>query len=237
MKKTVVITQSNYIPWRGYFDLIRRADELILLDGVQFTRRDWRNRNTIKTPDGARWLTVPVQTKGGFHQSVDETRVSATDWAEAHIRTIDANYRKAAGYGAVAPWLHEALRTAGREPMLSDLNRSLLEAVLAKLNIQLPIRFCREVLPAAQLKTLDPTDRLVSLSKAAGASCYLSGPAAKAYLETDKFTRHGVEVAWMQYGPYPEYRQCWGAFVDQLSIVDLLLNCGADSANYLAKSS
>lgn len=236
MQKTVVITQSNYIPWRGYFHMLRQADELILLDGVQFTRRDWRNRNTIKTPNGAHWLTVPVQTRGGFHQSIDKTRVSDPGWAETHIRTIDANYRKAQGYAAAAPWLYDALRTAGRQAMLSDLNRSLLEAVLAKLEINIPIRFCREVLPAGQLKTMAPTDRLVSLSKATGATCYLSGPAAKTYLETEKFAQQGITVAWMQYGPYPEYRQCWGPFVDHLSIIDLLLNCGADSALYLATS-
>jgi hypothetical protein len=236
MQKTVIIIQSNYVPWRGYFDMARRADEVILLDSVQFTRRDWRNRNTLKTPQGVHWLTVPVRTKGAFRQSIYDTQVSDSRWTEAHIRTIDANYRKAGAYDAVAPWLFQALRAAGRNASLSDINRSLQEAVLAKLGIGVPIRFCRDVLPVEETKDMGPTDRLVALSRAAGASCYLSGPAAKTYLETDKFARHGIEVAWMEYGPYPEYRQCWGPFVDHLSIIDLLLNCGVDSIRYLAKS-
>src|ERR1700730_393932 len=102
---TVVITQSNYLPWRGYFDLLRSADEVILLDSVQYTRRDWRNRNRIKTSSGPVWLTIPVEVKGRYHQPIDEVRVSDPTWSDRHRRAIDMAYRRAPHYAEVAGWL------------------------------------------------------------------------------------------------------------------------------------
>jgi len=101
--KTVVITQSNYIPWRGYFDLLRSADEVVLLDSVQYTRRDWRNRNQIKTADGTAWLTIPVEVKGRYTQAIEETRIADPRWAARHIKAIESAYARAAYYDAVAP--------------------------------------------------------------------------------------------------------------------------------------
>ena len=70
MGKRVAIVQSCYIPWKGYFDLINGVDEFILLDDVQYSRANWRNRNRIKTPDGTAWLTIPVRGKGRYHQKI-----------------------------------------------------------------------------------------------------------------------------------------------------------------------
>ena len=108
------IVQSNYLPWRGYFDLIRRADELILLDSVQYTRRDWRNRNIIKTPAGPQWITVPVEAKGQYYAAIDEVRVDDPGFAAKHVRAIELNYRKAAAFKETAPWLFDLLLEAGR---------------------------------------------------------------------------------------------------------------------------
>ncbi len=119
MTKTVVITQSNYIPWRGYFDLLRSADEVVLLESVQYTRRDWRNRNVIKTPQGTTWLTIPVEAKGRYLQALDETRISDSRWADSHIRTIELAYSRAPHFADTVPWLFDLLRGVAAEPLLT----------------------------------------------------------------------------------------------------------------------
>src|SRR6476661_5616886 len=93
--KSIAIVQSNYIPWKGYFDMIRSVDEFILYDDVQYTRRDWRNRNRIKSSHGAQWLTIPVEVKGKYLQKIKETRVSDRLWARNHWRTLCCCYGKA----------------------------------------------------------------------------------------------------------------------------------------------
>ena len=94
-RKCVAIVQSSYIPWKGYFDLIRAVDEFILLDDVQFTRRDWRSRNRIKTPQGLMWLTIPVQSKGRYLQTIQETCVAESDWSGKHWASLRANSARA----------------------------------------------------------------------------------------------------------------------------------------------
>ena len=93
--KKVAIVQSNYIPWKGYFDMIASVDEFILYDDMQFTRRDWRNRNLIKTPTGLQWLTIPVKVKGKFEQKIRETEIEGHDWAKTHWQSLVHNYGKA----------------------------------------------------------------------------------------------------------------------------------------------
>ena len=227
--KTVVITQSNYIPWRGYFAMIAQADELVLLESVQYTRRDWRNRNRIKTPTGLQWLTIPVEVKGKFLQTIDETRVADSGWAENHIRSLEANYRRADAFQETSPWLFGCLRRAAESPLLSEVNAQLLDEICRFLQIGTAIRRCTDVLPRSELIDMDPTERLLNLCIACGATRYISGPAAKAYMDVEKFNRSGIDIQWMAYSGFPEYPQCWGAFEPQVSIVDLLLCRGVGS--------
>ena len=144
--KVVLITQSNYLPWKGYFDLIRAADEMIILDSVQYTRRDWRNRNIIKTPNGPLWLTVPVEVKGRYAQAIDETLIANSDWAAGHIRNVEFNYKRAAGFAETAPWLIETLSSVAAIPELSQVNERLIAAICAKLGITTPMRRCTDLL-------------------------------------------------------------------------------------------
>src|SRR4051812_22060810 len=132
--KRVAIVQSNYIPWKGYFDLIASVDEFILYDDMQYTRRDWRNRNQLKTPQGVQWLTVPVKVKGKYHQSIRETEIDGTDWAGSHWKTLAQNYRRAPHFEEVASVFeeHYLRRTYSH---LSALNRALTEAVCGYLGI------------------------------------------------------------------------------------------------------
>ena len=236
MTRTVVITQSNYLPWRGYFDLLRSADEVILLDSVQYTRRDWRNRNRIKTASGPAWLTVPVEVKGRYHQTIDETQIADSTWADSHRRSIDMAYRRAPHFAETSAWLDPLLASLAQEPMLSSVNETLLRAICSRLGLAVAFRRCTDVLDRETLLDMDPTLRLVELAAAVGANRYLSGPAAKAYLDERVFADRGIEVAWMNYAGYPDYPQQWGAFEPQVSVIDLMFNMGADAPNLLNRT-
>jgi hypothetical protein len=233
--KTVVITQSNYIPWRGYFDMLRSADEVILLDSVQYTRRDWRNRNRIKTAGGLAWLSIPVEAKGRFEQAIDETRIADNDWAARHLRSIELAYRRAPHFSAVFPWLSGVLSEIGSEPLLSSVNRHLLRAISHRLGITVRILCCSDVLERGALCGMIASERLAVLAAARGATRYLSGPAAKDYLNVDLFSSRGIEVVWMDYQGYPDYPQLWGPFEPFVSVVDLLLNTGDEALQYLTR--
>ncbi len=233
MSKTVVITQSNYLPWRGGFDLFRRADEVILLDSVQYTRRDWRNRNVIKTANGPTWLTIPVEVKGRYSQAVDETRIVISDWAKNHRRTIEHAYRRAACFDGEAPFIFDLLDRVAGEAMLSAVNAMTLRALCERLGIATPIRHCVDVLDRERLQSMDPTSRLVALCAATGATRYISGPTARAYLNEKSFEAAGIEVGWMSYEGYAAYPQIGDAFEPRVSIIDLLLNTGPKAAEFI----
>jgi hypothetical protein len=226
--KTVAIVQSNYIPWKGYFDLVNLADELILLDHVQYTRRDWRNRNRIKSPTGPLWLTIPVQVKGRYEQRIDETRVAGPEWAARHWRTIATSYAGAERFSDHAAALERLFADAADEVLLSRINHRFLTAICAMLGIRTAISWSTDYAVTGRR-----TETLLDLCRQAGATTYLSGPAARAYLDESAFAAAGVAVRWMEYGGYPEYPQVHPPFVHEVSVVDLLLNTGRDAAKYL----
>jgi len=224
--KRVAISQSNYIPWKGYFDLIAYVDEFVLFDDMQFTKRDWRNRNLIKTPTGLQWLTVPVVVKGRYDQKIKDTEISGTEWINVHLRSFRANYARAAFFGQVMqlvePVYHEGHKT------ISLLNRRLIEILSGHIGCHTLFRDSSEF---ALLD--DKSARLADICAQAGASTYVSGPAAKAYLDETPFRERGIEVEWFDYGDYPKYPQLWGEFEHGVSIVDLLFNCGPEAARYM----
>ena len=133
--KRIAILQSNYIPWKGYFDMIAAVDEFILYDDMQYTRRDWRNRNQIKTPQGVQWLTVPVLVKGKYHQKIRETEIDGTDWAAAHWKALLQNYRRASHFPEIASWL-KPLYLEQDFTHISQLNRRFIEAICNYLAIK-----------------------------------------------------------------------------------------------------
>jgi hypothetical protein len=230
MPKTVAILQSNYVPWKGYFDLMRSVDEFILYDDVQYTRRDWRNRNRFKSPAGVRWLTIPVHVKGRYHQRIDETLVSDEDWAERHWSTLRAWYGQAPFYERYRPALEEVYLGMD-ERHLSRINRRLLELLMGLLGIVTPITWSTEYAASGS-----GTERLLSLCRAAKATCYLSGPAAREYLEEGCFQAEGIEVKWMNYDGYPMYDQLYPPFDHHVSVLDLLFNVGDEAPRYLVRS-
>jgi hypothetical protein len=225
--KKVAILQSNYIPWKGYFDMIAAVDEFILYDDMQYTRRDWRNRNQIKTPQGVQWLTVPVLVKGKYHQKIRETEIDGIEWQAAHWKTLVQNYRRAPHFTEIASWL-EPIYLQENFTHISQLNRRLIEAICAYLGIQTTIT------SSWDYTLLDgKTERLADLCMQAGGAEYISGPAAKDYIDETVFTQMGLELSWFDYKGYPEYPQLWGEFTHGVTILDLLFNCGKRSPLYM----
>jgi hypothetical protein len=230
MAKAVAIVQSCYIPWKGYFDLISSVDEFVLYDDRQFTRRDWRNRNRIKTRQGTRWLTIPVETKGRYHQRIDETEISDPRWAEQHLKTLRHNYA-AAPYFADYRELLESLYRTPTERLLSSVNRRFLEAIAEVLGITTTLSWSTDY-DAEGTKT----DRLVSLCRAAGATDYVSGPRARSYLDEAAFAEAGIRVSYFDYTGYPEYEQLHPPFEHAVTILDLILNAGPAAPLYMKGS-
>lgn len=227
MSKRIAIIQSNYIPWKGYFDIIRAVDEFVFLDDAQFTRRDWRNRNRIKTSNGTIWLTIPVVSKGRFEQAIDETAI-AEPWADRHWETLRMSYARAPCFAAFESPVRALYERAAAETMLSHVNSLLIRGVCDILGIATRIAWSRDY-PVQGTKT----DRLLSICRAAAATHYLSGPAAKVYMELDKFAAADIDVDFVDYAGYPEYPQLHGAFEHGVSILDLLFHTGADAIRYM----
>ncbi|MFP3502374.1 WbqC family protein [Burkholderia sp. SIMBA_062] len=225
--KRIAIVQSNYIPWKGYFDLIAATDEFILYDDAQYTRRDWRNRNQIKTPQGVQWLTVPVRVKGRYHQSIRETEIDGTDWAEQHWTRLRQNYARAPHFARYAPEL-EALYLQGRHDTLSALNLAMLTWVNRQLGIATRMSSSSDYTLEG-----DRTDKLLNLCLQAGATEYLSGPAARDYLDESRFAAAQVAVRWFDYPAYPPYAQLWGEFVHGVTVLDVLFHCGPDARRHV----
>lgn len=229
--KRVAISQSNYIPWKGYFDMIARVDEFVLFDDVQFTKRDWRNRNLIKTASGSAWLTIPVASKSKFEQRICDTEVDDPDWSRRHWRTICLAYQKAPFWHVVADDLEALYHKCAEESSLSRINHSFLTTICLMLGIKTKLSWSMDYGGSGR-----KSDRLISICRAAGAGIYLSGPAAKAYLDEGAFAASGLEVEWMDYSRYREYPQQHGAFEHGVSVIDLLANLGPGAASYLKAS-
>jgi hypothetical protein len=225
--KRVAIVQSSYIPWKGYFDLIRTVDEFILLDDVQFTKRDWRSRNAIKTKDGVAWLTIPVQTKGKYLQTIAETTVSDPEWAQRHWRTIRGAYARTRYFDAYAGPL-EALYGAPPSDRLSDINHAFIVALCSALGISTPITWSSEYHPRE-----GRNERLIDLCVKAGATEYLSGPAARDYIDHDAFGAAGVSVHFADYAGYAEYEQPHPPFEHFVSAIDLLFCAGPRARDFM----
>jgi hypothetical protein len=229
-RKTVAILQSNYIPWKGYFDLIRQADEFVLYDEVQYTRRDWRNRNRIKTPHGTQWLTIPVQVKGKYTQAIKDTRISEADWARVHWKALSCCYGSAPLFRACRETF-ESFYLGTPSEFLSDINRDLIERVCGLLGIRTRITQSMDYRAEAEERSA----RLLEICLRAGATEYLSGPAARDYLDEQLFEQAGVGVRWMDYSGYPEYPQLHPPFEHAVSVLDLLFMTGPDAGRYLER--
>lgn len=229
MSKKIAILQSNYIPWKGYFDLINSVDEFIIYDDMQYTVDDWRNRNRIKTGQGIQWMTIPVSKKGRLNKKISEIKVADARWTKKHWNTLTNSYAKADHFKDYADLFEDLyLNKANALESLSEINCLFMTEINRILGIATKIRWSSEF-ELGEGKT----QRLLNICKQSNADIYLSGPAASDYLDEDVFNREGIDVEWMDYSNYPQYTQLHGAFDHGVTILDLLFNTGDEATHYM----
>ena len=224
--KKVCITQSNYIPWKGYFKNISDVDVFVLYDDMQYTKRDWRNRNLIKTPDGLKWLTIPVEVRGKFTQRINEVMISDKSWQKNHLLTIKQFYKKSKYYREIIDIVEFWYNKASFE-YLSDINLHFIRSICDFYDIKTTIIKSDEFDMEG-----DRTDKLVGICNQLGATSYYTGPAARNYMEESKFTVHNISVNYFQYDNYPEYDQLYAPYQHGVTILDMIFNLGYEGKTF-----
>ncbi len=207
--------------------MLARCDVFVVYDDVQYTRRDWRNRNRIKTAQGTQWLTIPVLNKSKFDQQIREAKIDASQvWLPKHLNAIKLNYKKAPYFDAVYPMIEQSLSI--RSESLLDVCLSTLTEIQKYLSIDCKVVLSSELCSESQ----ERQERLIELCKMAGITWYYNGAAGKTLYQEKPFASEGITLAFQEY-THPTYRQLWGEFVSHLSIVDLLFNHGPESLSVL----
>lgn len=219
------IIQSSYLPWKGYFDIINDVDIFVFLDDVQFTTRDWRTRNKIKTPGGIKWISVPVIN--GIDRMINEVKIDySQDWREKHKKTIHHSYAASEYYNTYKDDILGIYKN--KYETISELNISVIKKISALLGIE------TDFVSSKDLKTSGKKDdKLIEICQKIGADYYLSGPSAKDYIVESKFEEAGIRLEYKDYSGYPEYPQLWGEFDHYVSIIDLIFNCGEKTSYYI----
>lgn len=222
----VAINQSNYVPWKGYFDIIHDVDVFLFYDDVQYTKNDWRNRNQVKTRTGLQWLTIPTGTD--LKRRICDVCIESNNWQRKHWQTLTQLYGKAPFFRDYTPFLTEVyIEREWRN--LSELNQFLIRTIAHEfLGIRTPMHQASEF-PS----TGTSQERVLSLLKAVQADVYVSGPAAKAYLDAERFRNAGIQVVWKDYSEYPEYPQFHPPFQHTVTILDLLFHAGPRAPFYI----
>ena len=222
----VAIIQSNYIPWKGYFDIIHDVDLFIFYDDLQYTSRDWRNRNIMKTKDGPAWLTVPVGSDR--RRLICEVEMKSSEWQKKHWHSLKESYGKAPFFREYVHLL-EKFYLRVRWPNLSEMNQHMVKLISKEcLGIKTDFQDSREY-DLTRRKQF----RLLELLKRVEASTYVSGPAAKTYIDEETFRSKGIRVIWKDYTGYPEYSQLYPPFRHDVSVLDLLFHTGPDAPWYI----
>jgi hypothetical protein len=225
--KRGVITQSNYIPWKGYFDSIKKVDVFVVYDDMQYTKRDWRNRNMIKSAQGLKWLSIPVEVKGKYFQKINETKIADKSWNLSHWEILKQNYKTAAHFKEMSEWIEPLYQNCNFD-FLTDVNLHYIHAICGFFQINTEIRLSSEFELAEE-----KTQRLVNICKDLHITDYYSGPAAKAYMDESRFANETINVHYWDYSNYPEYKQLYPPFEHGVSILDLIFNEGPNSIQYL----
>lgn len=225
--KSAMISQSNYIPWKGYFDSIAMVDVFVVYDDMQYTKRDWRNRNLIKTPNGLKWISIPIEVKGKFNQKINEAIISDRNWNKEHLNYLKQNYKKSLYYNEVIDWV-EYIYMNCTYKFLSEINLYFIKNFMNYLDIQTQIIDSRNI-----CLTGDKTEKLINICKDIGVNKYFTGSAAKEYLDESLFSNNNIEVNYFEYSGYKEYPQLYGDFNHNVSILDLIFNCGNNSKNFV----
>ncbi len=223
----VVILQPGYLPWLGFFDQLRRADCFVIYDDVQYTKRDWRNRNRIKTQAEAKYLTVPIINRGRFDQLIKEAEIDySQNWTRKHLATILANYKRTPFFENYFPTLIDILNSQTK--YLLDLNIKVIRACANWLGIKTQL-----ILSSDLSISGSSTMRLINICQHLKADYYLTGDAASNYLDKTLFDKVNIKLEYHSY-KHPVYRQLYPPFLPYMSIIDLLFNHGAESLAILS---
>ena len=222
----VAILQSNYIPWKGYFDLINSCDVFVLYDDMQYTKNDWRNRNKIQTRQGLKWLTIPVRQEN-LSQRINQTMTIDHRWRKKHWAMLSQNYAKAP-YFKEHKEVFENIYLNMDDVYLSEINYKFIIAINEIMGIGTTIMRSDEfeLMPGK-------SERLLDICQKLNADRYFSGPSAREYLDLDLFQQKGIQVEWMNYDNYPVYKQLNQCFEHGVSILDVIFNIGPESQKYL----
>lgn len=226
--KKIAILQSNYIPWKGVFDMINSVDTFVFLEDVKYTEHDWRNRNKILVGNEEKWLSVPIKNSGRRGQKIYETEIeTSSKWQRKHYNSFEINYSKAKYYKEFK-WILEQLYLNKQWTNLSELNIYAIKLICNVLGIK--TEFINSIdLDCKGIKD----DKIIEICKKLKATTYLSGPAAKNYIIPQKFKDNNILLEYIDYY-YLEYEQIKGEFVTHgVTILDLIFNCGIDSSFYI----
>jgi hypothetical protein len=224
----VAIHQPQFLPWLGYFHKLARSDVFCLLDTVQYKKNEFQNRNRIKTSNGWQWLTVPVTYR--FPQRICEVGMNHTvDWQRKHLQAFKTHYRKAPFFDTYIEKFEEFYR----QPfdLLGEINGTCILLLMELLGLERKLVLASSL----QLETDDPTLRLVKICQALEGDVYLSGRDGANYMDMATFHSHRLEIVFQDFN-HPEYPQCYGPFEPNLSVVDLLFNCGPDSLSIIKEA-
>jgi hypothetical protein len=222
--KKIAIVQSNYIPWKGFFDIVNDVDAFVFLDSVQMTKRDWRTRNKVKTPNGTEWLTVPFS--GGRNQLIYEVEIVQNDWQKKHLKSLQNNYFRATyfkEYQFLLDWLYST-----PHKNLSEFNIQTTKMICEILGIDTIFYTSMEI---GAEGTKD--ERIINICKALDADTYLTGPTARDYIDERNFEEADITLLFKDYSNYPAYTQLFPPFDHAVSILDVLFNCGAEAPYYI----
>ena len=225
--KKIAILQSNYIPWKGYFDIMGSVDEFIIYDEMQYTKNDWRNRNKIKTTNGLIWLTIPVKIEK-LNQKINETKIADNKWYIKHKNSLQTNYGKATKFKECKDFIFNIYEQASRLDYISEINYTFLNEINKFLKISTKISFSTDYNIGD-----GKTERLINICKQSNSNIYLSGPSAKNYIDEALFTKNNINLEWFAYIGYKEYEQLYPPFEHGVSILDLIFNTGEDAYKYL----
>lgn len=214
--------QPVYIPWLGLFHKIALAEEYCIFDIAQYQKKDFNNRNKIKTQNGPLWLTVPVESKNHFEKSLKDIKIINNGWNRKHFKSIDLAYRKAPFYSLYIDEIEDLLINRQYD-FLVDLNRVVLDFCLKALSLSPPIWTASDF----QFRGVK-SDLVLDMCRHLGASEYVFGKLGEDYANVQDFTSCGVKPFFQQY-QHPEYPQLHGQFEPYMSVIDLLFNVGPES--------
>ena len=226
--KKIAILQSNYIPWKGYFDIINKADEFIIWDNVQYVKKSWRNRNYIKTHNGLQRLTIPVKVSGKYHQKINETKIDNNFWSKKHWKSISLAYQKAPYFNIYKEKFEEIYKKLESFTLLTEANKFFILEICNFLEIKTTIH------DSSEFKLLTGrNESVIDLCLQRKADILINGPSAKNHMDENMFKSQGITIEYMEYNNYKKYTQLYNGFEHRVSILDLIFNLGPDTTNFM----